>query len=306
MNRSPESIILDTDIGSDIDDALALAYLLRQPSCKLAGITTVTGEPARRAHIADALCSEAGRPDIPIHVGAAKPLLVQARQTAAPHADAIDAIDANLGRAFDERQTAIDFLSETIRANPGQIALLAIGPLTNIALLLQVDPEIPTLLKRLVLMGGQFAGWAARYKAVAEWNIFCDPHAAAMVFAADIDILAIGLDITTQCSMPAAECRQKLAEPGIPKMILPMAEIWLQHAPQVVFHDPLAAAVIFDPELCTYQRGAIEVELTSDRAAGMTYWTPNESGRHVVATSVDSARFFSHYFATMQPMDARE
>ena len=292
-----ELVMLDTDIGSDIDDALALAYLLRNSRCDLLGITTVSGEPHLRAKIASAICREAGRPNIPIHVGAANPVFGPNRQPNAPHAGALG--DGG-GADYAEQVTAIDFLRNEIRSRPGRITLLAIGPLTNIALLFAAEPEIPTLLKLLVLMGGQHTRWAPNRKVVAEWNLYCDPQAAAMVFAAPVEILAIGYDVTTLCSMKADNCGERLAKPGMPKSIIPMADIWLQHASEVVFHDPLAAAVIFDPTLCTYERGLIEVETTSPRAAGMTYWSQDEHGRHVAASSVNSAAFFKHYFDVIE------
>jgi purine nucleosidase len=297
LNHQSETIILDTDIGSDIDDALALSYLLKQPDCTLVGITTVTGEPELRAKIASALCIDAGRSDIPIHVGAPVPLLVPIKQPEATQASAALTVPS---REFDLRPTAVDFLRATIRANPGAITLFAIGPLTNIALLFRIDPEIPALLKSLVLMGGHFIEHPAGRKCGAEWNILCDPHAAAIVFSADIDILAVGLDVTTQCSIPSEECATALTAPGVPKLIPPMAEIWLRRAANVVFHDPLAAALIFRPGICTYQRGTIEVELASNSDIGRTYWTPSESGSHRIAVSVDSAAFFAHYFETLR------
>src|SRR5688572_28764132 len=113
----PTKVLLDTDIGSDIDDAVCLAYLLAQPDCELLGITTVSGEPIQRAMIASAVCTLAGQ-QIPIYPGAADPLLVPQRQTRAQQASA-------LGRWPHElefpRGQAIEFLRQTIRAHPGEV-----------------------------------------------------------------------------------------------------------------------------------------------------------------------------------------
>ncbi|MCB0108772.1 MAG: nucleoside hydrolase, partial [Caldilineaceae bacterium] len=160
-----EKILLDTDIGSDIDDAVALAYLLAQPRCELLGITTVTGEPEKRAMIASAQCKLAGK-DVPIYPGAAEPLLIAQRQPHAPQATKLDRWehDANFPKG-----EAIEFLRHTIRAHPGEITLFAIGPLTNIALLFHSDSEIPSLLKQLVLMCGVFRGMNWQGEAL-EWN----------------------------------------------------------------------------------------------------------------------------------------
>lgn len=148
-----EKVILDTDIGTDIDDAVCLAYLLSNPDCDLLGITTVTGEPDKRAQIASAICLAAGRADMPIYPGAASPILVPQRQTQAQQAEALSRwphIDN-----FPQGE-AVAFLRRTIHANPGQVTLLSVGPLTNIGLLFCVDPLIPALLKGLVMMCGHF------------------------------------------------------------------------------------------------------------------------------------------------------
>src|SRR5260221_12453073 len=104
-------VILDTDIGSDIDDAVALAYLLKQPRCELLGITTVTGEPDKRASLADAVCRAAERHDVPIHVGAEPPLLVAPRQPKAPQTEALT--DRWPHRLFPKTNTPITFLRDT-------------------------------------------------------------------------------------------------------------------------------------------------------------------------------------------------
>ena len=141
-------VLFDTDIGSDIDDAVALAYLLKQPQCELAGITTVTGNTAERAAMAEIVCRAGSREDIPIHAGLTGPLLHGPGQ---PHVPQFDAVK-HLPHRTDYANTAVDFLRETIRARPGEITLLAVGPMTNIAVLFAADPEIPSLLKRIVLM----------------------------------------------------------------------------------------------------------------------------------------------------------
>src|SRR5688572_23171715 len=123
----PIKVILDTDIGSDIDDAICLAYLLAQPECELLGITIVTGEADKRAMLASALCKIAGK-KVPIMPGAEEPLLIPQRQTQAQQAVALTkwAHDQHFPRG-----QAIEFLRQTIHEHPGELVLLAIGPLTN-------------------------------------------------------------------------------------------------------------------------------------------------------------------------------
>ncbi len=146
-------VLLDTDIGTDIDDALALAYLLCQERCELLGVTTVTGEPRKRAEMVSALCRQAGRDDIPIHCGCPEAMLIEMRQKVAEQAAALG--DWPRRKDFPPG-TAIEFLRRTIREHPGEITLLAIGPLTNVGVLFAADPQVPSLLAGLVLMCGRF------------------------------------------------------------------------------------------------------------------------------------------------------
>jgi purine nucleosidase len=293
MDRIP--VLFDTDIGSDIDDAVALAYLLKEPRCELLGVTTVSGEPVERARLADAVCRAAERSDIPVHAGCGEPLLVPQRQREARQ-------KAVLPRWAHRREfpagTAVDFLRQQIHARPGEVTLLAVGPLTNVGLLFALDPVGPSLLKRLALMGGVYTTRCAGAARV-EWNASLDPHAAARVFAAPVpELVAYGLDVTMQCSMPAADCRRRLRG-GALDVVADMAEVWFEHAEKITFHDPLAAVGIFEPEVCEYERGTVEVELLSPRVSGMTHWTPAADGPHRIAVEVDADRFFQRYFAVV-------
>ena len=281
-------ILLDTDIGSDIDDAVCLAYLLAQPEAELLGVTTVSGNPRQRAMMVSAMCHVAGK-QIPIYPGTEKPLLVEPLQPLVPQAEA-------LGKWQHETQfpqhQAIEFMRQTIRAHPHEVTLLAIGPLTNVALLFAVDPEIPSLLKQLVLMNGYFIG----DQKFPEWNTKLDPHASQIVYQADVqDVVAIGLDVTTQVQMNAAEVRQRFNTPLL-RSVLDFAEVWFQQRPVITFHDPLAAAVIFDKAICEYAAGQVTVELAVSELQGMTYWDSTPA-KHQIATTVDVNRFFEHYFS---------
>lgn len=304
-------VLLDTDIGSDIDDALALAYLLRQPRCELLGVTTVTGEAHRRAALADALCHAAGRPDIPIHAGAEKPLLVPVRQERAGHAKALDGAQCSHREFAPGRNTAVGFLRDTIRARPGEVTLLTIGPLTNIALLFALAPEIPGLLKELVVMGGRYYSRSPE-GFIVEWNILCDPHAAAIVYRAPVArIRLIGLDVTDRCRLDAARVRARLtgmgAAAGPLAPVRAMLDAWASPAgaETVIFHDPLAAALIFAPDLCDYAQCQINIDLISQATPGQTvhvYQTDHKP--HRVAATVNPEAFFDHYFAVLDADDA--
>ncbi|MGC9066103.1 MAG: nucleoside hydrolase, partial [Candidatus Ratteibacteria bacterium] len=172
-----EKVILDTDIGTDIDDAICLAYLLLHPQCELLGITTVTGEPEKRAMIASYLCEKTGK-NIPVFPGIAEPFIGQQKQKIAQQYEFLERTSYRkifTGEWF-------NFLRDIIRKNPGEINLITIGPLTNIGIVFKIDPQLPRLLKSMYIMGGMFFGENKKL----EWNISCDPFAAHTVFSSDV------------------------------------------------------------------------------------------------------------------------
>lgn len=286
-----KKIFLDTDIGSDIDDVICLTYLLNNPDCELLGITTVTGEPEKRAKIARNLCFHAGK-CIPVISGKSDPLIISQHQPIADEAKIIeDWVDATISYKLN----AIDFMRKTIRENPYEVTLLAIGPLTNIALLFLIDPEIPSLLESLVMMCGSFLDNSQENLKI-EWNALCDPHAAAIVYQTPIKKhYSIGLDVTQKVTMRAEEFRKIFSNAHLGH-ILNFAEVWLEKEKIVTFHDPLAAAVVFEPELIGFTNGIVQVETCCTRTMGFTDFIPEKTGPHSVATDINVNGFFSHFF----------
>jgi len=287
-------ILLDTDIGSDIDDAVCLAYLLANPVSELLGVTTVSGEAHKRAQMVSALCQVAGK-EIPIFPGRETPLLPGIRwQAHAPQA-------AKLVRWPHQSNfpngAAVEFMRQTIRAHPGEVVLLAIGPLTNVAALFAADAEVARMLKGLVLMCGIFTNRLAGVGPL-EWNALLDPAATAIVYGTETAVhRSIGLDVTWQVTMPAAEVRRRFQAPLL-RPVLDFAEVWFEEkTDRIVFHDPLAAATIFDEAICQFERGQVDVELKSDKLLGMTHWTAVAGGPHQIALKVNVQRFFDHYFS---------
>lgn len=293
-------ILLDTDIGSDIDDAVCLGYLLKQPRCELLGITTVSGQPRLRAAMADAVCRAAGRDDIPIHSG--HDLALVNRTLVQPEVPQAAMLSQFAHRPADDfaPHSAVRFLQEQIRSRPGEITLIAIGPMTNLGLLFNLDPECAGLLKSLVLMCGVFRspppGWGP-----SEWNARLDPHATSVVYQTPVaKHVSIGLDVTMQCVMPTGEAIAAFRKAGGALSVVAAAtDIWGKHAQRVIFHDPLTAAWIFHPELCNLVAGRVTVELGSPRAAGITWFDYQENGPHQVAETVDVPAFFNEYFTTV-------
>jgi len=284
-------VLLDTDIGTDIDDAVALAYLLSQSDCELLGITTVTGQPAQRASLASVLCQAAGR-DIPIYPGSDLPIQGEQRQPIAPQAAALPRWPH--GASFPMNQ-AVDFLANTIRDYPGEVNLLTIGPLTNIGMLFSSHPDIPELLAGLVMMGGNFSEDPTLQDQI-EWNIACDPLAAEITYKAPVRLhRSLGVDVTQKVKMSADEVRKRFTAPLL-RPVVDMAEIWFaQSHPFMTFHDPLAGATIFAPDLCTYQQGMVTVE-NKDRPGKTIFSQDKNYAPHQVAITVDVDRYFEHFF----------
>ncbi len=289
-----QKILLDTDIGSDIDDALCLAYLLANPKCELFGITTVSGQAKKRAMLASVLCKVAGQ-NIPIYPGLEKPLVISQKQKYAPQAIKL----ANWPhQKYFPKNKAIDFMRQTIHANPKQLTILCIGPLTNIAMLFKLDPEIPSLLKSIFLMSGVFTNKVAgpnSYDAV-EWNTLVDPHAAAIVYGSNVKIhRSVGLDVTTQLTMNTEQAKKRLLHPLLAP-VLDFAGVWFEETDEITFHDPLAATVIFNKNICVFSQGKVEIELTSERLRGMTYFLSKKGDREI-ALKVNKQKFFEEYFS---------
>jgi purine nucleosidase len=284
-------ILLDTDIGTDVDDAVALAYLLSHPDCKLLGITTVTGEAEKRASLASVLCKAAGK-DIPIYPGADHPIQGPQRQPIAQQAAVLPRwpheTDFPKGRA-------IDFLADTIRAHPGEVTLLTIGPLTNAGILFSTYPDVPELLAGLVMMGGNFDE-AGPEAGRIEWNVAGDPFASEIVYKTPVRLhRSLGLNVTQKVMMSADEVRRNFTAPLL-RPVLDMAEIWFAgFYPFITYHDPLAAATVFEPDLCSYKQGTVRVENVDK--PGKTIWQSDGSDApHQVAMTVDVDRYFDHFF----------
>jgi purine nucleosidase len=280
-------VLLDTDPGSDIDDAIALAYLARHPDCELLGVTTVTGDVRKRAAIIEVVLRAFGREGVPIAAGARDVLLYGPGQPEVPHYEFIADLPHRLDRP---EYAAVDFLREKIKENPGDVTLLTIGPLTNAATLLLMDPEIVGSIKQVVSMAGWFHFAQQGSEQGTEWNAECDPLASAIFFQrCTCPLTVVPLDVTLQCRLKEQEFRAKFAD--APKdVILRMTKKWFEGCDAVTFHDPLACALIFKPELCTYRTG--RVEATNDKG----YTKVGGTGNARVAETVEVAAFFEEYF----------
>lgn len=291
-----EKIILDTDIGSDIDDAVCLSYLLAEKECDLLGIITVHGDTKVRAKLASVLVKASGK-DIPIFCGLEKPLLGPNPPKTINQEPGLE------GLSYDEEFKGlewIEFVKNTVYENPGEISLLAIGPLTNVAVLFTLYPETAKMLKRLVIMGGCFFdGLSERY--YAEYNIRCDYAAADIVYKAEVPIIeSIGLDSTLKVTMDRRAVKENFSKYNLLKPVLNFAAPWFDETrlDAMIFHDPLTAVYLFHPDVVEMVCGQVKIEVQSDVQPGRTLFTQNENGNHFVSRCVSPDKFFEYYFET--------
>lgn len=269
-------IVVDCDTG--VDDALALLYLTRQPQVDIVAVGCVHGNVpvATVARNTLQVLALAGRADIPVAVGAARPLAQALHTSEAVHGD-----DGLGGAARDHQGTvapdsAAEQLVRLARRRPGQLSVLATGPLTNLALALLIEPQLPALIRQVVIMGGAFSvpGNITPY---AEANIFHDPEAAALVMEADWPVTAVGLDVTmaTVLSDHRLERLQRSASPRA-RFSWQVLQFYLDvYEPRLgrrgcPVHDALAAAILVNPALAISDRVPVHVELHGRLTRGAT------------------------------------
>lgn len=291
-----KKIIVDTDIGSDIDDAFALAYLLSRDDVEILGITTVSGLPELRAQLADNICSSYGK-NIPIYVGSEKSLSGEIRQPRLTKAQT--AVAESNKRKFSKEDIAVDFMKSTIENNPNSITLVCMGQLTNVASLFSRYPHIPNLLKEMVIMGGRYeenefcdiAKWGE-----TEWNILCDIDAAKIVFENDVkNSIVVGVEQTCRFSTSPTDIKKAFFfEPKfreVSNSISPTVK-------EVYFHDVIAIyAWLFSKEV-TLSRGNIVID-TSNNSCTKTIFDETSKGKHLLLKDFSPEKFFANYMSTV-------
>lgn len=266
MGEPLTGIILDTDlamgeIGTDVDDGFALALAVADPGLRLDVVTTVGGNTD--VHTATRLSTELlevlGRTDIPVVPGAASPLDPKLRWA--------DREPVGL-----PGPTAAAEIVSRVMAAPGDLTIVAIGPLTNVALALMLEPRIATAVREIVVMGGVFLRQTNYARIPGEFNFWCDPDAAQAVLASGAPLRLVGLDVTEQVRLTRADAA-RLAEGGeFGKLASVHADHWISHRLRVkpgeerehdscALHDPLAVAVVTRPGLVTtWQDAQVAVE----------------------------------------------
>jgi len=255
-------IIIDTDIGDDIDDALAIAFALNSPEVDLIGITTVFRNTDARAKIAVNLLNLAGR-NIPVYAGCGQPIV---NREDVLHIPCQFSDDMNRF-TYNKDIHGVDYIINTVMESDGDITLVPIGPLTNIGMAILKCPELKTKLKEIVLMGGCF------YSHFNEWNIFCDPEAARIVFESGISIKAIGLDVTLKCRLSENDLKifDSSTSP-VAKFLSELIRRWRNVTKSLpILHDPLAVCTVFNDNIFEMQNEKIIVEIKGEHTRGTTF-----------------------------------
>ncbi|MHB0775526.1 nucleoside hydrolase [Halomonas sp. WWR20] len=273
-------IIFDTDPG--VDDAQAIAIALAHPQIELLGMTTTYGNVDVDTATHNALLlTQLADQDIPVAQGAAAPS-VKAKHPAPAHihgANGLGNIDLPALERHAVAQTAPAFIVEQLNARPGEIVLVAVGPLGNLAAALQLDPTIIDKVKQVVIMGGSIRE-GGNVSPVAEANIFNDPHAAARVLTAGWPLTLVGLDATHRCVLSPAHMEKIAASQGELGKVLSESYMFYRHFYQGALgidgccpHDSCALAWLLKPEFFTTARGHLNV-VTDGFAEGQTVFAP--------------------------------
>lgn len=286
-------IIIDTDIGDDIDDAFAIELALRKNN-EILGITTSYRNAKKRAKIVKALLDANGRTDVEVYAGCDKPLKENIiALTYEKQIEKDENGEINIPHYFDEfnvyeinEKSAIDFILETAEKYPNEVTLVCLAPLTNIAKAYLTNPQKFSLIKDIVLMGGQEKG------DFAEWNFRCDAYSAKTVFESGTKIKEVGINVTKHCILNREDIYKIYSCKKQPiKLISRMLFKWIEdnnYEKCPTMHDALAIAEI-DGDYCKYIKKKVTVVEKGEDKAKIIRTDIGEEKE--IAISVDNKRF---------------
>jgi inosine-uridine nucleoside N-ribohydrolase len=292
-------IILDTDPGHD--DAIALLLALASPELDLLGVTTVSGNQTLEKTTANALkiLEFVERTDVPVHVGAPRPLVREQWAAAYVHGESgLDGPDLPDPKTEARKGHAIDFIARKVEEHDG-VVLVPVGPLTNIALLLAKYPGIQSRIARVVLMGGSIA--EGNVTPAAEFNMWADPEAAHRVFTSGIDLTMVGLDVTHKALLLPEKVDELRGAGGVGSLVAQLYDFYHERHVRMYgwkgspVHDALAVAHIIRGDFVETEHRHVQVDTGPEPGRGRTYvdlWkrTGHEPNAHV-GVDVDGPGF---------------
>jgi purine nucleosidase len=298
-DAEPQKVIIDTDIGDDIDDAFAVGLALQSPELKVVGITSAWGDTTLRARLLDRLLKEVGRTDIPVAVGIERHNPKEAAFSQARWAEA--------GPAAKTHPAAVDFLLEQIRLQPGEITMVAIAPLTNIGAAIDRDLATFRKLKRVVMMGGSVyrgyddLGEGANHGPDREYNIAMDVQAAQKLFLSGVSLYVMPLDST---QLKFDEVKRTLVFTQSTPLTDALALLYQQwsrgtHLQTPTLFDPMAVAFSIAPELCPTL--SLRVRVDDQGYTRRESGTPNAE----VCLQSDPTRFFAFFIPRLLKPDRK-
>ena len=312
---APTRIIIDTDPG--IDDALAILLALASPEIKLEALTTTQGnvtlEKATRNALSVLELTHASH--IPVASGSVLPLVQPLRASAHVHGESGIGNSRLPGPQTKPRPGhAVDYLIERVLAEPKDICIFPIGPLTNIAMAIRKEPEFAKAVKELVIMGGAILEHG-NMTPLAEFNIYVDPHAAHIVFHAGIPITLIPLDVTHKCLLKQGHLdRLRKIDSPISRFIRDAVEAYLEASFALGYegsalHDPLTLATVIAPELLTLKEYYVDVDISGGVSMGKTFADiQNVTKKPVnmkVAMNVSGEEFVELFLQRMEDLSRR-
>jgi len=273
---TPKRIILDVDTG--VDDAIAILLALRSSELKVEAITAVAGNVPLTFTLPNTLrmVEIAGRSDVPVAAGASAPLLRRLFTASYVHgANGLGGVEFPEPKLKPVAETAEQLIRKIVRSNPGEITLVGVGPLTNVALALKAEPAIVPLIKEIVVMGGSLSG--GNVTPAAEFNFYVDPEAARIVFDSGVPLTMVGLNVTQKVLF--GEQQLAVLEAGKTRASEAAAKILkatLEHmrtrrgmtAKTMAMHDPLTVAHLIDPTILTLRDEYVEIETSGEFTAG--------------------------------------
>ncbi len=274
----PKRILIDTDPG--IDDSLAILLALASPEVQLEGLTVVHGNCSTEQGTTNALSvlemAEAGR--VPVSKGCALPLVQPSLLAPETHGETgIGYARLPMPKLTPVDQHAVDFLIEKLLASPGEITLVAIGPLSNVALALRREPKIIPAIKEIISMGGAIRH-PGNTTPLAEFNVYVDPHAAHIVYHAGVPLTLVPLDVTYQCVLTLQDVQRLLKiELPLTRFIADSTRFYMsfhdeyQKIQGCVINDPLALALAFQPDLVECEDLYVDVDISGGVSMGNTY-----------------------------------